>query len=127
MKMKTYRQDFFKSLFSVILLGAMLFACLGLSMVFLRQKIAAHALHIRSLERDLQEVELRALSLTNHIAQLEAPLHLQFQSRRNFKFPASDQVIRVRNWPYPSRMTLPEGDYNRSLAMALPSSRPKAL
>ncbi|MDR0728260.1 MAG: hypothetical protein LBF21_01440 [Puniceicoccales bacterium] len=125
--MKTYRQDFFKSLFSVLLLGAVLFACLGLSMVFLRQKIAAHALHLHSLEQDLQEVELKALSLANHIAQLEAPLHLQFQSRRNFKFPASDQVIRVRNWPYPSHMVLPEGEYSRSLAMALPPSRPKAL
>ncbi|MDR3143387.1 MAG: hypothetical protein LBT57_00830 [Puniceicoccales bacterium] len=127
MKMKAYRQDFFKSLFSVILLGVMLFACLGLSVVFLRQRIAAHAHHILSLEGDLQEVELKALSLANHIAQLEAPLHLQFQSRRNFKFPASDQVIRVRNWPYPSRMATPEEEYNHSLVMTLPSFSPKAL
>jgi cell division protein FtsB len=120
-------QDYYKSLFSVFLLGAVIFAILGISIVFLRQKIASHAIHIRSLERELQEIDTQTLSLASHIAQLETPLYLQFQAKRNYRFPSPDQVIHVRNWPYASRMASAERDYISSVAMALPRSNGKAL
>jgi hypothetical protein len=117
--------EFCKSIFSIFLLGVVTFTGLGVSIVFLRQKISSHALHIRSLEHEFQEIDIKTLSLANHIAQLETPLYLQFQSRRNFKFPSAHQVIRIRNWPYASRMTSSEKEYATSIAMvtAFPNER----
>jgi hypothetical protein len=120
-------QDYYKSLFSVFLLGAVIFAVFGLSIVFLRQKIASHAMHIRSLEQECQAIDHQALSLASHIAQLETPLHLQFQAKGNYRFPSPDQVIHVRNWPYASHMASAERDYVSSVAMVLPHSNRKAL
>jgi hypothetical protein len=103
----------------------MTFTFLGVSIVFLRQKISSQALRIRSLEQEFQEIDIKTLSLANHIAQLETPLYLQFQSRGNFKFPSTHQVIRVRNWPYASHMVSPEKEYTTSIAMVttLPNER----
>jgi len=123
--MKT-NPNFCQSLFSLFLLGAVTFACLGLSTVFLRQKIASHALHLRVLEQESQEMDLRTLSLASHIAQLETPLHLQFQSRGRFRTPSADQIIRVRNWPYASHMAPPDREPG-TLAMSLNRSQGKVL